>query len=351
MFLPHRSLSKRHQKASSKALHTSSASHTSNTSKSTLLKTLFFVGLPATLLLNGCEYYIKKVNLEQLSQNPPFNIPLTTGQHQNGEVFLRIAILGDAEPKPLAEFPNMRGAIEQMNTLHQAEPIDFVIGVGDIAHEGTDIQYEASTVELQKFTVPFYPIMGNEEHNESVEKYLDYAQKWNPVVTSSRYVIEGDSIAFIFASPGYSREFEDEGVLWIRDQLQAMAPKPVFLIVHGAQAGAYPENPEKGVHNPLFVEEVVSQPNLTAMISGDLHMDMERVNHSKQIGSTHYLHIPGVERTKIPDETNHTPMFRVMTITHEGQVLVDTYTVGESEPHERLAYSFEISFTERSEQN
>jgi Icc protein len=349
MFLPHCSLSKRHQKASSKALQTSSASHTSNTSKSTLLKTLFLATLPVILLLSGCEYYIKKVNLEQLSQNPPFSIPLTTGQHQDEVVYLRIAILGDAEPKPLAEFPNMRGAIEQINALHQTEPIDFVIGVGDIAHEGTDIQYEASMVELQKFTVPFYPIMGNEEHNESVEKYLGYAQKWNPEIISSRYVMEGDSIAFIFASPGFGREFEDEGVLWIRDQLQAMAPKPVFLIVHGAQAGAFPENPEKGVHNPLFVEEVVSQPNLTAMISGDLHMDMERVNHSKQIGSTHYLHIPGVERTKIPDETNHTPMFRVMTITQTGQVLVDTYTVGESEPRESLAYSFEISFAERSE--
>jgi hypothetical protein len=64
---------------------------------------------------------------------------------ENDSILLRVAILGDAEPKPLAEFPNMDAAVEQINTLMQTQPIDFVIGVGDIAHKGTEIQYEAAT--------------------------------------------------------------------------------------------------------------------------------------------------------------------------------------------------------------
>ena len=98
---------------------------------------------------------------------------LITGLHaENDTTLLRIAILGDAEPKPLAEFPNMAAAVEQVNTLAQTLPIDFVIGVGDIAHDGTEIQYEAATPVLQKLIAPFYPIMGNEEHTSTVERYL-----------------------------------------------------------------------------------------------------------------------------------------------------------------------------------
>jgi hypothetical protein len=39
---------------------------------------------------------------------------LLAGLHdENDSILLRIAILGDAEPKPLAEFPNMDAAVEQ----------------------------------------------------------------------------------------------------------------------------------------------------------------------------------------------------------------------------------------------
>jgi 3',5'-cyclic-AMP phosphodiesterase len=75
-------------------------------------------------------------------------------------------------------------------------------------------------------------------------------------------------------------------------------------------------------------------------------MDMDRVNHSKKIDNVHYLHIPALERTKIPDETNHTPMFRVMTIAKGGEVRIDTYAVGETASREEHAYSFTLSLQE-----
>jgi 3',5'-cyclic-AMP phosphodiesterase len=79
------------------------------------------------------------------------------------------------------------------------------------------------------------------------------------------------------------------------------------------------------------------------VISGELHMDMDRVNHSKKIDHVHYLHIPALERTKIPDETNHSPMFRVMTIAKNGKVSVDNYAVGDSLVRNDYAYSFSLS--------
>ncbi len=268
-----------------------------------------------------------------------------TGKHaEDDSTLLRIAFIGDGEPKPCAEFPHTDAAVEQINTLMQTQPIDFVIGVGDVSHKGTEIQYEAATEVFQKLKAPFYPIMGNEEHGSTVERYLHYAQQWNSDIKSPSYVINHDQLAFVFASPDHGRDLDDSGANWILEQVQRLAPKPVVLIVHGAQKGVYSEKPDKGISNQLFIEKVIPQANLAAVISGDLHMDMDRVNHSKKIEHVHYLHIPALERTKIPDKTNHTPMFRVMTITKDGNVTVETYAVGDFKPREEHTYSFALRF-------
>ena len=256
-------------------------------------------------------------------------------------VVLRFAVLGDAEPKPEPRFPGVASAVQDVNSIAARGRIAFVVGAGDLAHKGTVVQYENVTPILQGLSRPFYPIMGNEEHNATVARFLDYAKRWNPEITSTSYVQDRGPVVLVHASPDFSRDFNDDGVDWILDQVKRAAPKPVFLVVHAAQAGVYPENAEKGVHNPRFAE-VVSQPNLAAVISGDLHMDMDRVVHSRQIGQVHYLHIPALERTKIPDETRHTPMYRVVSVTESGEVRVDTYQTGISEPLEHHAYSFAL---------
>ena len=259
-------------------------------------------------------------------------------------VILRFAVLGDAEPKPLAEFPNMAAAVEQLNSYGAANRLDFVAGIGDIAHKGTLLQYEAATPVLQALDAPFYPIMGNEEFNASEEIFLHYANLWNEgkgALTSRRYVQDHGPVILVFASPDFGRDFTDEGIDWILSQLDAAAPKPVFLLVHAAQAGAYPENAEKGVQNPRF-SQVIARQNLAAIISGDLHMDMDRVDHSKQIDHVHYLHIPALERTKIPDETRHTPMYRIFTLTGAGEVLVDTFHTATGEPEAAHHYRFTL---------
>lgn len=268
------------------------------------------------------------------------------GKHsEDDSTLLRVAFLGDGEPEPCAEFPHTDAAVEQINSLMQTQPIDLVIGVGDVAHKGTEIQYEAATRVLRKLKAPFYPIMGNEEHGSTVERYLHYAKKWNSDIKRPSYVINHDKLAFVLASPDHGRDFDDIGARWILEQVQRLAPKPVALVVHGAQTGVYPENPDKGISNKLFIEKVIPQPNLAVVISGDLHMDMDRVNHSKKIEHVHYLHIPALERTKIPDKTNHTPMFRVMTITKDGNVTVETYATGENNPRKELDYSFVLDLS------
>lgn len=261
------------------------------------------------------------------------------------EPVLRFAVLGDAEPKPLAEFPHMAKAVDHVNALAAAQPMDFVVGVGDIAHKGTQVQYDNATKELERLDLPFYPIMGNEEHGASVARFLHYANRWNAGkvhIGNARYVVEQEQLALVFASPDHGRDFDNSGVDWIAEQIDRLHPKPVFLVVHGAQAGAFPENAEKGITNATFAK-ITRKDNLAAVISGDLHMDMDRVEHSKKIGAVHYLHIPALERTKIPDESNHTAMFRVVTLYADGEVVIDTFESGAGNtPLERHDYRFSL---------
>ena len=261
------------------------------------------------------------------------------------DVTLRFAVLGDAEPKPEPQFPHLAAAVADINALAQRETIHFVAGIGDIAHKGTLVQYENATPVLQQLSLPFYPIMGNEEHGSSVERFMQFANLWNQgkiTLDAPSYVLEFDRVALVLASPDHGRDFNDSGIAWMLNQLQQLAPKPVLLVVHGAQAGAYAENADKGIHHPGFAE-VIAQPNLSAIISGDLHMDMERSNHSKQLGKVHYLHIPALERTKIPDDSQHTAMFRVFSLYDNGQVKVDTYQTANAVPLARHAYQFSLS--------
>jgi hypothetical protein len=318
-----------------------------------MIRFLKFLIIPAVLLYGGWQVSPQKgfdtgsIHSESKSDRTFLSEQVLTGScTENDTTLLRVAFLGDAEPKPLAEFPHMAAAVEQVNTLALSKHIDFVIGVGDIAHKGTVIQYEAATQVLQELTLPFYPIMGNEEHGSTIERYLYYAKQWNKTIESTRYTVECEQVAFVFASPDRGRDFNKNGAMWVVEQIQRLAPKPVVLVVHGAQRGVYPENRRKGINNRTFRRKVIPQPNLAMVISGDLHMDMDRVNHSKKIDHVHYLHIPALERTKIPDETNHTPMIRVMTIAKDGQVTIDTYAVGETVPRNEHTYSFTLSLPE-----
>jgi hypothetical protein len=239
----------------------------------------------------------------------------------------------------------MAAAVADINQLIPSLDLAFAVGVGDIAHKGTLLQYEQATPVLQALNLPFYPIMGNEEHGSTTERFLSFANLWNQgktTIDSTRYTLEFDSVALILASPDFGRDFNDDGIAWLKSEVGRLAPKPVMLVVHGAQQGVFKENPEKGISHRGFVTEVISQPNVRAVISGDLHMDMSRVNHSFELNWVHYLHIPALERTKIPDESHHQAMYRILSLMRDGTVVVDTYQTGNLEPLADYQYRFRL---------
>lgn len=250
---------------------------------------------------------------------------------------LRFAVIGDAEPKPRAEFPNLRAAVDRINALAPRLGLQFVAGIGDIPHKATQIQYDAATAELSRLELPFYPIMGNEEFNGTQEQFLHYANLWNSGSTSIpdiRYVVDTPRMALIFASPDRDgREFTDAGVRWIAARIEELAPKPVMLFVHGAQVGVFREGGDKGTAHPDF-PQLAEAGQLRAIFSGDLHMDLDRVRGIRRVDGVHHVHIPALERTKIPDKCAHTPWFRIVSVYPNGLIQVQTINAltGEIDP-------------------
>lgn len=258
---------------------------------------------------------------------------------------LSFAVIGDGEPKPDAEFPGLEAAVKSINDLASVYDISFVAGVGDIAHKGTVAQYDAALDVFRDLVIPFYPIMGNEEYNASVERYLAYANRWNQgrvIIDALKYVIETDQLALIFATPEKGgRDFYDKGVQWIEDQLDAIGDKPAMLFIHGAPQEVFPEGGDKGVANPEFLR-LMNRPNLVATFSGDLHMDLTRVQGAREEYGVHHVHVPALERTKLPDKAQHVPYYRLVSVLEDGEVVVSTINAVTGKLQPSLDYRFSL---------
>src|SRR5690606_32743247 len=151
----------------------------------------FFKGAYKMKLMNVLPVLLAVV-LSACGTSATQKINTVSAAQQQGTV-LRFAVLGDAEPKPKAEFPGVAAAVQDINAMAENSRLGFVVGVGDIAHKGTLLQYENVTPVLQQLSLPFYPIMGNEEHGSTVERFLEYANRWNngkAMINSPRYIQE-----------------------------------------------------------------------------------------------------------------------------------------------------------------
>ncbi len=237
-------------------------------------------------------------------------------------------------------------AVESINAIAAEAGIEFVASIGDIADDGTIEQYEAATAVLSQLTVPHYAIMGNEEFGGGQQRFLDYAARWNKepdTIPAASYVVERHGIAFVFATPDRNgRDFTDGGVAWVEAQLQSYASVPVFLFTHGAPKGGFPDGGDKSISNPAFAR-VLEYENLRATFSGDLHMDLDRTTHFVIDGDLAHIHVPALERTKIPDTLRHTGRYRIVSVLENGTVMVNTVDVLRRRIEPMHTHAFKLS--------
>ena len=263
---------------------------------------------------------------------------------------LTFAVIGDGEPKPDAEFPGMSAAVESINAMLAQHDLSFVAGIGDIPHKATIVQYDASVGVLKNLQLPFYPIMGNEEYNGTEQRYLEYANRWNQgrvEIDALKYTVDTEHLALIFATAEIDgRDFHDSEVQWIEDELDSIGKKPAMLFIHGAPQAVFPEGGDKGVRNPAFLR-LMKKNNLIATFSGDLHMDLNRVQGAREKYGVHHVHVPALERTKLPDKAQHIPYFRMVSVLEQGDVVVSTVNAVTGKMEPSFEYRFSLDRPER----
>jgi len=236
------------------------------------------------------------------------------------------AVFGDMEPSPEPEFIGTQLAADAVGQVAAVAAIaDVVVGVGDIAHRGTDLQYANVAPILQALPVPFVAIPGNEEAGD-FERFLSEAASWNDdpsTIPELHYVVPGACFTLLFATATVDgRELADGDVDWILQRLDEVTPRRAILVTHGSLAGVFGVGGVKGIENPRFREEVLTHPALALTVSGDLHLDVATYPGIATTDAVVHLHAPGLERTKHGD---HAPRMRTVTTSCDGEIHIRTY--------------------------
>lgn len=79
------------------------------------------------------------------------------------------------------------------------------------------------------------------------------------------------------------------------------------------------------MRNQLF-ERVTRRPNVVAVFSGHTHFDLDvTTSWVRDAHGVVHIHVPGIERTKVAP--THTPRFRYVTLSQQGDVDVQTYNI------------------------
>ena len=236
------------------------------------------------------------------------------------------AVFGDMEPSPDPVFIGAQLATEavvQVATI--AAVADVVVGVGDIAHRGTDVQYATVAPILQALAVPFLAIPGNEEAGD-FDRFLAEARTWNEdpdTIPDLHYVAAGACFTLVFATATVNgREVSDADVDWILERLDEIAARRAILVTHGSLAGVFGVGGVKGIEHPRFRDEVLLHPALALTVSGDLHLDVATYPGIATTDGVAHLHAPGLERTKHGD---HVPRMRTVSTACDGTIDVRTY--------------------------
>jgi len=226
---------------------------------------------------------------------------------------LDLLLIGDAEPKPDPIFAGLEAAVAYVEARPGA--FDLALGVGDLVHRGTMEQYLAARPLIRRLPIAFHAIMGNEEHTAGLERFLEQADLWDDspaTVPAARYTIQAEGVPIVLASASVDgRELSDSDIDWILERLDEVQEHIAILVTHGAWAGVFGVEAEKGIRNPRFLE-VLAHPSLAVVVSGDLHIDIDSHTAIAITGNVVHIHVPPLERTKVG--TEHTPRLRVLRI-------------------------------------
>ena len=183
--------------------------------------------------------------------------------HLKKKVQLRFVVASDAhygQPKTLFD-EMIEKIINQINTFHQSNPLDFCVINGDIIHNEKELLPTAKT-KLDKFTMPYYVTRGN--HDMVSEDY--WKGVWNTplnqdIVIKKQALILGDT-------SNEKGDYLSPDLVWLQSKLEEHKKrKHVFMFLHIPQT----KKTANGIDTPAFFELIQKYPNIKAVFHGHEH--------------------------------------------------------------------------------
>ncbi len=179
----------------------------------------------AALLVAGCTP--GTTTAPTVTSGPTAPTPTASAASTTGEPILRFVIGSDAHwgMKGTEYEALLTSFVTTVNTLNEAQPIDFVILNGDIGNEKTKHLREAKAV-LDGLDVTFHVTQGNND--------FATAKQWREIWGVERNVVlETPAGVFLLATTSDgegSQDCPDAG--FIADALRAHQDQPAYLVFH-----------------------------------------------------------------------------------------------------------------------
>ncbi len=192
--------------------------------------------------------------------------------------------------------------------------VDFVLHTGDIAHRGTQAEYDLVRDVFSALEVPIYYVNGN--HDEVANLYPGLLER-EPSNEPYDHTFEVNDVRFICVDSatngvGTDWRLSDDQVAWLESEVMASDDRPIVVGIHHPPYQIFHEAKDYFMlKNADAVHTVLKKaiPKVRGVFSGHVHFAMNRL-------------IDGVLYGIAPKPFSLTPGFSVVTVLDDG-ILVD----------------------------
>ncbi|MEL6270106.1 MAG: metallophosphoesterase [Chloroflexota bacterium] len=207
-----------------------------------------------------------------------------------------------------------RALVSAINNLKA--PIDFVLHTGDIAQQGTPVEYDLVREIFESLESPIHYVNGNHDNVESLYSGL---LRLETSTEPYDYTFEMNGVAFICvdsATSGVGTDWHlsDEQLAWLESQIAATDDRPLVIAIHHPPYQIFHDAKDYFMlRNADAVHGVLKAvgPRLRGVFSGHVHYAMNRMRD-------------GVFYSVAPKPYSYIPGFSIVTVTDDG-ILVDRH--------------------------
>jgi Icc protein len=169
-------------------------------------------------------------------------------------------------------FESLRAVLHAAQTL--AEPPELIIATGDLSEDGSEASYRRLRSVFLETGLPVHVLPGNHDSVSGMTKSLIggriqmapvvEAGAWRIVLLSSR--VRGQSYGLL----------DDSQLAVLRSALAAEPRRPVLACLHHCPLRACPSPGCHLQNDAMLLELLQASPSARAVISGHLHIEMDR---------------------------------------------------------------------------